>query len=312
MTYRAALLSAAVAGLTVAIPAIGRAANARSILFIGNSFTLGAGSAVHHYRNHTVTDLNHEQVGGVPALFKVFTEEAGLLFDVALETCSGVGLDYHLQHEQPELTSRPWDIVIAQGYSTLDRDKPRDPTKLIATSKGLADLLRSRHRPVQLFLTSTWSRPDQVYPATGAWAGTPITRMASDIRHAYDQAATVAGATVIPVGDAFNRAVRVGLADANPYDGIDAGKIDLWTTDNYHASTYGYYLDALMVFGRVTGRDPRSLGDMECAAMELGVARAQVGQLQQIAFDELAAAGPITPNPKPKSRHRAVRRCPAN
>jgi hypothetical protein len=32
------------------------------------------------------------------------------------------------------------------GYSTLDADKPRDPAKLIATSKQMADLLRSKNR----------------------------------------------------------------------------------------------------------------------------------------------------------------------
>ena len=49
-----------------------------SVLFIGNSFTYGQGSAVRFYRNSTVTDLNHEGIGGVPALFKSFTDQAGL------------------------------------------------------------------------------------------------------------------------------------------------------------------------------------------------------------------------------------------
>ncbi len=283
-------LVCAVAGLTLATSGVGRAAGARSILFVGNSFTLGAGSPVATYRPATVTDLNHEGVGGMPALFKAFVDESGLAFTVSVETRGGVGLDYHLQNERSELTSHAWDIVVAQGYSTLDRDKPRDPAKLIATSQALAELLRKRNPPVRLFLMSTWSRPDQVYPATGAWAGTPIAAMATDIRAAYNRAAAAAGATVIPVGDAFNRAMRVGFADANPYDGIDAGKIDLWTSDNYHASTFGYYLEALVVFGRVTGRDPRSLGVRERAGTELGLSRAQIGELERIAFDELTSS----------------------
>ena len=286
------------------------AADGGSILFIGNSFTFGSGSAVHYYRSHTVTDLNHEGVGGVPALFKVFTEQAGLKFDVALETRGGVGIDFHLQNKKAEITSRAWDIVVAHGYSTLDQEKPRDPGKLVATSKELADLMRSRNPKVELFLTSTWSRPDQVYPEKGAWAGKPIDMMGKDIRIAYDEAAAGAGAKVVPVGDAFNLAIKTGFADANPYDGIDGGKIDLWTFDHYHASTYGYYLEALMVFGRVTGRDPRSLGDNECSGMELGVSSAQVNKLQQIAFDELVAAGPIAPNPKTTTGRGGATRCP--
>lgn len=311
MKLASRLASAFAASLILAAGIVGHAADGGSILFVGNSFTFGSGSAVHYYRNQTVTDLNNEGVGGVPALFKVFAAQAGLKFDVALETRGGVGIDFHLQNKKAEISSRPWDIVVAHGYSTLDQDKPRDPAKLIETSKELADLVRTRNPKVELFLTSTWSRPDEVFPDKGAWAGKPIAIMAQDIRAAYDKAASAAGAKVVPVGDAFNRAMSTGFADTNPYDGIDAGKIDLWTYDNYHASTYGYYLEALMVFGRVTGRDPRSLGGNECSGMELGLSRDQVNKLQQIAFDELAATGPVTPNPKTTTGGGASR-CPAN
>jgi hypothetical protein len=115
--------------------------------------------------------------------------------------------------------------------------------------------------------------------------------MAKDIRQAYDKAAAASPLIggVIPVGDAWNRAFATGFADPNPYDGVAAGKVDLWTFDHYHASTYGYYLEALMVFGAVTGRDPLSLGAKETAAAELGLSPAQATALQQIAHDELAA-----------------------
>ncbi|HSH74334.1 MAG TPA: hypothetical protein VLA09_01420, partial [Longimicrobiales bacterium] len=96
---------------------------------------------------------------------------------------------------------------------------------------------------------------------------------------------------VNPVGEAFNRAMRTGVADPNPYDGIDADKIDLWTYDHYHASTHGYYLEALVVFGNVTGVDPKALGSGECSGFELGMSAAQAEALQQVAHDELVAAG---------------------
>jgi len=75
-------------------------------------------------------------------------------------------------------------------------------------------------------------------------------------------------------------------------------KIDLWAKDHYHASTEGYYLEALMVFGDLTGRDPRSLGDGECAAFELGVSQGAVRQLQQVAFDQLTVAKKIKAAPR--------------
>ena len=101
------------------------------------------------------------------------------------------------------------------GYSTLDAEKPRDPAKLVATSKQMAELLRSRNPNVVLHLMATWSRADQTYPATGAWAGQPIDAMARDVRAAYDKAAAGAPGvkSVIPVGEAWTRAIRTGVAD---------------------------------------------------------------------------------------------------
>jgi hypothetical protein len=280
--------------LVIALLAFGtvRAQSARRILFIGNSFTFAAGSPVHFYRADTVTDLNQEGIGGVPALFKSFTAQAGLAYDVSLETHPGVGLDWHLANKRAVLTAHPWDVVVMHGYSTLDQERPGDPGKLAATAREMADTLRGVNPAAQLYLTATWSRADQTYPSNGHWAGQPIEAMGRDVRAAYDKAAAAARATsVIPVGDAWLRAMHTGLADPNPYDGIEAGRLDLWTYDHYHASTSGYYLEALMVFGGVTGRDPRSLTQTECSAFELGLSAAQTKALQQVAYDELSAAG---------------------
>lgn len=285
------------------------AAEGTSLLFIGNSFTFGSGSAVRFYRADTVTDLNNEGIGGVPALFKSFAQQAGLDYDVALETRGGSGLDFHIENKLGVVGRRPWDKVVMHGYSTLDAVKPRDPAKLIATSKQMADFLRSKNPKVELYLMATWSRADEVYQPKGAWAGQPIDAMARDVRAAYDQAASGAGIkTVIPVGDAWTRAMQAGLADPNPYDGVESGKLNLWTYDNYHASTYGYYLEALVIFGSVTGRDPRSLGDNECSGYELGLSRTEVKALQQTAFDQLAGSG-ITAAPLVLPKPVAPERC---
>ena len=138
-------------------------AAATSVLFVGNSFLFGSGSAVRFYRADTVTDLNNEGIGGVPALFKSFTQQAGLDYDVSLETRGGVGLDFHLENKIGVIGGRGWDKVVMHGYSTLDADKPRDAAKLIATSKQMADILRARNPRVDLYLMATWSRADQTY-----------------------------------------------------------------------------------------------------------------------------------------------------
>ncbi len=274
-------------------------AQEQSVLFIGNSFTFGGGSAVQFYRPDSVTDLNDSGIGGMPALFKSFAEQAGLQYDVYLETEPGSGLEFHLENRLGVINRRAWDTVVMHGQSTLDFAKPGDPAKLIATTKQLADVFVARNPAVVIYLNSTWSRADQTFPAEGAWAGQPIEAMARDVRSAYDAAAANAPAvkTVIPVGQAWTRAMQSGIADANPYDGIDFGKLDLWTYDHYHASIAGYYLEALVVFGTLTGRDPRALGAQECSGYELGLSVLNIMALQQVAFDELAAAGLVAPDP---------------
>ena len=307
MRTSAALLAAIILAMTGSTLAAGK-----SVLFIGNSFLFGSGSAVRYYRAQTVTDLNNEGIGGVPALFKSFTQQAGLEYDVALETRGGSGLDFHLAEKLGVIGSQAWDTVVMHGFSLLDAQKPRDPAKLVATSKQMADFLRGKNPRVELFLISTWARADNVYPEKGAWHGQSVDAMTLDVRAAYDQAgrhAAVKG--VIPVGETWLRAMKAGVADPNPYDGIEAGKINLWTHDSYHASTHGYYLPALVIFGTLTGLDPRSLGDAECSASELGMSRAEVRALQQVAFDQIAAVVKTPAPPDVTKKPAAAQRCVA-
>ncbi|WP_232343368.1 PEP-CTERM sorting domain-containing protein [Novosphingopyxis sp. YJ-S2-01] len=260
------------------------AAPAQTVLFVGNSFTYGALSPVWHYRADTVTDLNGEGVGGVPALFKLFTEELGLNYDVYLETSPGKSLEWHWQNKAP-LLDRAWDHVALQDYSTLNPDKPADPANLITYSKKFSAMFEARNPKVDIGLTSTWSRPDLTYRPDKAWTGRSIYQMALDIRRGYDaaKAANEAVDRVNPVGEAFNCAIAAGVADANPYDGTSFGQVDLWTFDHYHGSAYGYYLEALVLLGSITGKDPRLLGGEEEAASELGLSPEIAVKLQAIA-----------------------------
>jgi hypothetical protein len=275
--------------------ALAPSAFAANILFVGNSFTFAAGTPIMNYKANTVTDLNRNGTGGVPALFKSFAVQSGLDYDVVLETWPGVGIDWHLDHARGKIGKRRWDTVVLQSYSTLDATHPGNPSTLVRSVKRMAAFLNKKNPRVDVRLMSTWSRADQTYEPTGHWYGKPIDAMASEVRAGYDKAAAGSAIVkgVIPVGEAWGRAIRTGIADANPYDGIDAGKLNLWGSDNYHASVYGYYLEALTVFGSVTGRDPRSLGQGECAAADLGIAPAQAAALQQVAFDQLSAAGAV-------------------
>jgi hypothetical protein len=297
MPFHRVLRSPALAIVTVfslGAAAAATAAPATTILFVGNSFTYGdpAGAAplVRTYRPDTVTDLNGSGFGGVPALFKAFTVQAGLNYDVSLETEPGQGVDWHYENRLATI-AKPFDKVLLQSYSTLDATKPGDPTTLIKYSGLLAQAFHAQNPKVDVRLTSTWSRADQTYKPTGAWYGKPIYQMALDVRAGYDKADRASNliSQVIPVGQAWNRAIASGLADDNPLDGIAPGKVNLWAPDAYHASVYGYYLEALTIFGNVTGRDPRSLGANEYVAKDLGISPAIAASLQQVAAAQLAA-----------------------
>ena len=291
------ITSTLLSGLLLTLVSISSIAET-SVLFIGNSFTYGYGSAARFYRSDTVTDLNNEGIGGVPALFKSFTDQAGLDYGVFIETRGGSDLSFHLENKQGVIGRRPWDQVVMHGYSTLDSEKPGDPNPLIKSAADMSQFLVGLNPDVEIFLTATWSRADLIYVDDRPWTDTPIKKMAQDIRAGYDKAAVAPGVkSVNPVGEAWTRAMAMGLADPNPYDGIDRGKIDLWTYDHYHASSYGYYLEALVVFGNLTGVDPRSLGENECSGYELGMSRSQVKGLQQAAYDQLASESKVSAAP---------------
>jgi hypothetical protein len=275
--------------MTFIVAGVSRADGATNMLFIGNSFTFGEGTSVKTFRPETVTDLNDQHVGGVPSLFKAFTVQAHLSYNVSLETVGGKGLDYHIK-EKGGVIGKPWDVVCMHGYSTLDQAHPGNPALLVGSAQEIAKLLHEKNPSVVLYLTATWARADQVYPTNGAWHGKDVKTMTLDVRKAYDQAAAASPffKSVIPVGQTWYRAIEKGFADSNPYDGVEAGKVDLWGRDNYHGSVYGYYLEALTIFGVVTGQDPRSLGEHETAANELGIAPDQAAAMQQIAFEQLS------------------------
>lgn len=262
--------------------------HAASILFVGNSFTAGALSTVERFRSDSVNDLNDSGIGGVPALFKAFSAEAGLDYQVSHETAGGMNLDFHYL-QKGQLIARPWDYVVLQPYSTLDKEHPGDPTLLIDYAARLASLLQSANPAVDIRLVATWSRADQVYAPAGHWYGKPVEAMAVDLRAACDAAVRHAPGirAVIPVGQAWNIAMRSGLALSDPRQPAKSGQINLWAVDDYHASVAGYYLEALVIFGSVTGRDPRTLGRHEPAAAQLGLAATQARALQSIAHQAL-------------------------
>jgi hypothetical protein len=146
-----------------------------------------------------------------------------------------------------------------------------------------------------IHLYQTWARPDLTYLPDAAYSGEPLDTMANELVDAYAGAALantmVAG--VVPVGEAFMRAIDDGVAMSNPYEPTPR-TLDLWwEEDQFHSSVYGSYLSALVMFGALTGIDPASFGANEQAASDLGIRPRDALRLQRVASDQLAASGHV-------------------
>jgi hypothetical protein len=169
----------------------------------------------------------------------------------------------------------------------------------------------------KIFLQQVWARPNMVNPPgtttinprTGEATYDPaspaptfyasLEAATADIKAGNERIAAFAGADgsggiagIAPVGEAFMRAIRMGVATPDMYapDALSDGLLDLWFNDGTHPSVHGAYLSALTLFGTITGLDPRTLGALEQAARDLGIDPLDAMRLQQVAADQLGFA----------------------
>ena len=152
----------------------------------------------------------------------------------------------------------------------------------------------------------------------------PIAAMASDLHNAYLAAANTYNTAnpakshldVALAGDAWVSAIDLGIAELDPFlTSEPAGQIDLWDSNpllacctvpiGYHPSAYGDYVDALVLFGEITGLDPTSLVDEfdpalpaydNSASLALGISP-QIAYDLAVAAEETLKAGEPVPEP---------------
>ncbi|MBH8570878.1 T9SS type A sorting domain-containing protein [Microvirga sp. STS02] len=277
------------------------------VLFVGNSFTHGQYTPVLYYNSGAVTDLNYNlpagnprahdsgmlaAFGGIPGIFKKFTVQAGLNYDVQLEAVSGKSLEFHHTNALSLIAQPGWDKVVLQEQSTRPVPSTRGGNLALFYdySTRLEQAIHAANPAAQVYLYGTWARPDYTYPAGSRYVGLPLDSMAQDLHRAFYQAFATNGhfAAVAPVGDAWMRAITTGVATRNPYT-PDPAKINLWNVDYVHPSITGSYLSALVLFYQLTNVDPRTLGASEQAAAALGIAPATAVTLQQLAYQQVTS-----------------------
>ena len=235
------LLLVCATALLVCLPIAVQADEPLTILFYGNSFTLGSGST------------EAEAIGGVPGVVKALAVGAGHATpNVENAAVGGQTLSYHLTSNlavignPQDFTPDPnfqWDYVVLQGYST----RPTHIGELAIFRSAAAALFGEvqGHSPnAGAILYETWARA----PGHSVYTGTPPSfpdgpaQMQEELRDGYGEAEldidlTLGAdwAVVAPVGNAWE----------------DTGWDDLHATDLYHANSRGTYLAALVIYGTI-------------------------------------------------------------
>lgn len=302
MTFERPALVSSLISLFVAVascPAIGAPIK---VLFVGNSFTYGHAAPTSTYNADSITDANGLKYGGVPAIFKQFTEQAGLDYDVTIEAVGGKPLSFHLT--KPEIIGAPgWDAVVLQGHSTesLPAAHGGNPGRFIADAVALRDMVRSKNNNAAVYLYETWSSPKALPAQRYTTDDAGLRAMQDDLKSAAFAAfAKQRFEAVVRVGDAFMLALDLGIATHISLDGSATSSkgdaVDLWDPeDARHASKYGYYLSAALMYAKITKQDPRSLqADPGSAAAALGITDTQARSLHALAYVVDAL-----PDPKP-------------
>lgn len=312
-SYSSALkqpLAVAVLGL-LPLVTLGQTTPVR-VLFVGNSFTHGKFDPVRLYNAAGVTDENYGQTGaraenyagpwgGIPGIFKKFADQAGLSYEVHIESISGQPLEYHYNNALAVSKQATWNKVVLQDQSTypIPSNRTGNRTSFYNYATKLEQAVHGQNAQTQVYLYETWARADMTYPSGQPYSGLPIDTMFQDLHNGYYAEYRTNGkfAAVAPAGDAWLRAIQQGTATRNPYS-PETGKINLWGADYYHPGNWGSYLNALVLFYTLTGVDPRTLGGSEQVAAALSIPAADATALQQVAYQQVNApvsTGPTTP-----------------
>ncbi|MGY3089347.1 hypothetical protein ACVWYF_002387 [Hymenobacter sp. UYAg731] len=292
----------------------GPASGQTRVLFVGNSFTHGNAAPVLNYNAAGIIDENYGlppgnpryQVdpatpgpwGGIPGIFKKMADQAGRAYEVHIEVVNTATLTYHCTNALAVVQQASWDQVVLQESSTqpLPVARTGQPADFLTYATRLEQAVHAGNPAARVYLFQTWPRADMTYPAGQPYSGLPLDTMMRDLRRAYAYLAAhnPRFAAVAPVGDAWLRAMQAGIAVRDPYNNPTASQLNLWSPDHQHASKWGSYLAACVLFAQLTGLDPRTLGPAEQAAVALDIPGPAAVALQQIAFQQvLAAAGPL-------------------
>jgi hypothetical protein len=264
------------------------------VLFIGNSFTYGAGGTQ-----------------SVPDIFDALANGAGQEDPLTVMRAVG-GQDYEYHHTNSitgYLDQEQWTHVILQNYST-------EPTHVGSISDHMeygallyGDVM-ANNPDTQVYLYMTWSRAEASSMISGTSTSSTFAttdEMLDELRtNYYALAETLSNANldrlpvlVNPVGDAWDLAGG-HLATSDP------DFMSLHYSDNYHGNNYGYYLSACVHYASIYKSSPIGLHLKDAViALDLSISDEDAEFLETVAWDtvqpQLLAGEELTLTTQPMS-----------
>lgn len=238
----------------------------QSVLFIGNSFTLGSG-------NGAVVGA-----GGVGGLFKQMVE-ARNMSPIEVKRAAELKVDwsFHLAEDsvaREMIASQVWDAVVMQEVSTAPGEYGDKPVENFFTDgRSLAELIRKSSPESRLVIFQPWAREAKhsIYRGSSKFSGGPA-GMQEVIDGNINKLAAEIKAEVAPVGDAFLK-----CGELYP-------DLTIYLEDSHHANTEGCYLAAAVFFAKLLKADPRGLPPL------LNVSEENAKKLQEVAWDVVSSS----------------------
>jgi hypothetical protein len=205
----------------------GLAAQTKSILWLGNSYTA---------------------VNNLPDLVYQLALSGGDTLQYDSNTPGGYTLQLHTQDATSlaKINQQSWDYVVLQAQSQEPSlDTPYVVTNVFPNARKLDSLIHVNDSCTQTVFYMTWGRKNgdasncAAYPPVCTYQG-----MQDQLRNRYLQMAYDNNAMVAPCGEAWRDAIATTPA------------FDLYMSDQSHPSAYGSYLNACVFYASIYRRSP--------------------------------------------------------
>ncbi len=296
-----------------------------NVIFFGNSFTISAA-------NPKVSSPPYGSARGIPALVRQIAIAAGHDAPFVKNIYhGGRGYDFHIDPNQPslghidesKLDGETWDYAVLQGYSTRPTTHPYmgnfakhkanglklfnevriGTTNHVTQSPGVIPVLYqtwAREPGHWLYDPgSSWTAGTNIGIGTGNWTLGPVfpggaPQMAMLIRAGYeatrlfiDAAVPATTTRIAPTGEVWRAASFPPL---------------FYSSDHYHADSWGDLASALAIYGTIWQDDDTSAiiasGALDSVLGAIGVPREHAAIIAALADGVLAAPPPGEPLPK--------------